>query len=186
MLFFLLAMQDDSNHEKLNFMYKSFYSYLLKYSIKRFREMGRPNYMFDAEDAVQNTFLKITRNVESIDFSAPKNQLKNFAFAILSNEIVNILRQGGDEENEEINVSEAATYDFIDNLEIEERYAEIVTALGKMDEKYSTTLYLLYIEGKSADEVARLMGLSTKTVYTRAMRAKKILYDYLKGGNGNG
>ena len=77
-------------------------------------------------------------------------------------------------------------YIFIDNLEIGERYDNVVMAIRKLDYKYSTTLSLVYNEGKTVKEIATMMGLSTKTVYTRLARGRIILLNSLKGGSNDG
>ena len=58
----------------------------------------------------------------------------------------------------------------------------MVKAIEKLDEKYSTTLQLFYCEEMAPNDIAELMGLSPKTVYTRLARGKKILLESLKGG----
>lgn len=183
MLLYLLSISDESDHGKITYLYENFYDYLLKYSVKAFQHHRSPNCVFDAEDAVQNTFLKVTKHVKKIDFSVGKNRLKNYLFAILTNEIINILKDNSDflELDEEILTD--SEYIFIDNLEIGERYDNVVMAIRKLDYKYSTTLSLFYNEGKTVNEIATMMGLSTKTVYTRLARGRIILLNSLKGGS---
>lgn len=186
MLLYLLSISDESDHGKITYLYENFYDYLLKYSVKVFQHHNRPNYVFDAEDAVQNTFLKVTKHIKKVDFSVGKNRLRNFLFAILTNETINVLRDNSKfiELNEEISID--SEYIFIDSLEIGERYDNVVAAIRKLDYKYSTTLSLFYNEGKTVNEIAAMMGLSTKTVYTRLARGRIILLNSLKGGSNDG
>ena len=72
-------------------------------------------------------------------------------------------------------------YNFIEELEIKEQYNQVVKAIESLDEKYSTTLYLVYCKEKTVNEIADMMGISTKTVYTRLSRGKQLLTDSLKG-----
>lgn len=183
MLLYLLSISDESDHGKITYLYENFYDYLLKYSVKTFQYHRRPNYVFDAEDAVQNTFLKITKHIKKIDFSVGKKRLKNYLFAILTNEIINILRDNSDilELDEEISPNSA--YIFIDRLEIKERYSDVVKAIEKLDDKYSTTLLLVYSEEKTVKEIAEMMGISPKTVYTRLERGRRLLLESLEGAD---
>ena len=186
MLLYLLSISDESDHGKITYLYENFYDYLLKYSVKVFQHHNRPNYVFDAEDAVQNTFLKVTKHIKKIDFSVGKNRLRNYLFAILTNEIINILNDNSKfiELNEEISID--SEYIFIDGLEIRERYSDVVKAIERLDDKYSITLLLVYSEGKTVKEIAEMMGISPKTVYTRLERGRRLLLESLKGVNAYG
>ena len=69
---------------------------------------------------------------------------------------------------------------------MKEGYGEIVRAIEKLDDKYSTTLQLFFCNEMTPNEIAELMGISPKTVYTRLARGKKLLLESLKGANING
>lgn len=181
MLLYLLSISDEDDHGKITELYEEYYTYLLKYSISQFRRYGRSSYMYDAEDAVQNTFVKLTQNIKRIDFSKGKKCVQGFIFTLLSHEIVNILR-----ENEEIlefdeEFYNNSMYTFVDELVMHEFYDEVVRALKNLDDKYRATLQLVYNEGMTVNQIAEMMGLSTKTVYTRLLRARKILLETVEG-----
>ena len=74
---------------------------MIKYATNKFQSYGMPNVENDAEDAVQNTFIKISKHINKIDFTVDKKRLKNYVFAILNNEISNILNE--DPENLSLN-----------------------------------------------------------------------------------
>ena len=80
MLLYLLSISDEDDHGKITELYEEYYKYLLKYSISQFRRYGRSSYMYDAEDAVQNTFVKLTQNIKKIDFSKGKKCVQGFIF----------------------------------------------------------------------------------------------------------
>ena len=63
---------------------------------------------------------------------------------------------------------------------MQEIYKKVVLAFENLDEKYSTTLYLFYNEGMSIKEIAKTMGISEKTVYTRFERGKKLIINAIK------
>jgi DNA-directed RNA polymerase specialized sigma24 family protein len=77
--------------------------------------------------------------------------------------------------------SEESIYNFIEELEIQKNYKKVIEPISKMDEIYSITLMYVFIEEKSVKEIASLMGISQRTVYTRLERGRKILLSSLKG-----
>ena len=186
MLQFLLTLTDESNHGKIEHLYNKYHDYMMKCAVTKFKSSGRSNYTYDAEDAVQNAFMKITRYIDNIDFSRDEKDVKNYCLAILSNEICNVLSDNHEdcELNEEF--CSEKEYNFVEELEIQESYNEVVKAIKALDEKYSTTLYLVFCKENTINQVAEMMGITPKTVYTRLARGKKLLLDSLKGANING
>jgi len=186
MLQFLLTLTDESNHGKIEHIYNTYHDYMMKFAVSKFKSKGRTNAVYDAEDAVQSTYMKITKYINSIDFSRGEEDVKNYCFSILCNEICNILTHN--EENFEVDEELFAEneYNFIEELEIKEKYNEVVKAVETLDEKYSTTLYLWLCKEMTPNEIAEMMGITAKTVYTRLDRGKKLLLETLKGAKING
>ena len=186
MLQFLLTLTDESNHGKIEHIYNTYHDYMLRYAIGKFQALGRTNFKYDAEDAVQNAFMKITKHIDKIDFSRGEKDVKNYCFTILSNEILNVLNEN--QENFEINEEFCSEneYNFIEELELQENYNQIVKIIEGFDEKYSTTLYLVFCKEMTVNEISEMMGISAKTVYTRLDRGKKLLLDTIKGAKFNG
>lgn len=61
-----------------------------------------------------------------------------------------------------------------------ERAAEVLSAVGALPEKYRTAVYLHYIEGYTADEIAAALGCPRGTVLSRLLRARTLLKELLK------
>ena len=137
MLEFLLSISDPSDHEKITRLYEDYYDFMLKYAVGKFKNAGRRNYGYDAEDTVQNCFMKITRYIDDIDLSWGEKSVKNYVFAILNNEICNFLNNN--EEFDELDEAfyENLEYDFLEELDIKERYNEAVKTIESLDEIYS-------------------------------------------------
>ena len=186
MLQFLLTLTDESNHGKIEHIYNTYHDYMMRYAVSKLKNEGRTNFVYDAEDAVQNTFMKITKYIDAIDFSRGEKDVKNYCLAILSTEIRNVLsyNQENFEIDEEICVE--IEYNFIEELEMREKYDEVVEAIITLDERYSSTLFLALCKEMSPNAIADMMGLTVKTVYTRLARGKIILLDLLKGAKLNG
>lgn len=183
MLLFLYTLTDESNIKKVENIYETYYSSMIKYARIKLGSAGRQNAEYDAEDAVQSAFMKIVKYINNIDFSRDKNDVKNYCFAILNNEIVRIL---GEEEIVLENIENFCLeddYNLIDQLCGREKYDQIVKCIETMDERYSTTLFLFYCKEMAAVDIADLMGIAKETVYTRLMRGRKILFNSIKEVN---
>ena len=181
MLLFLMSMAEESDRGKVEAFYHRHKEDMMRYAISRFQSAGRKNYLFDAEDAVQATFFKILKYISKIDFKREEKAVKNYVFSILTNEINKILRKKEIFLENVEEFSEDEVYNFIEELEIQKNYKKVIEAISKMDEIYSITLMYVFVEEKSVKEVASLMGISPKTVYTRLARGREILRSSLKG-----
>lgn len=186
MLQFLLTITDEAYHSKIEHIYYKYHDYMMRYAVGKFRSFGRTNFGYDAEDAVQNAFVKISKFIDKIDFSRGERDVKNYCLTILHNEIFNTLEEN--EENFEFGEEFCLDieYNFIEEIEIRERYEEVIKAIQDLDPKYSTTLYLIFFKENTVNEIAEMMGISTKTVYTRLARGRTLLLDSLKGAKHNG
>ena len=181
MLLFLLALTDESEYSKIEYIYHSYHESMMRFAISRFRGAGRENYLIDAEDAVQGALLKLSRSARQIDLSRGKKQVQSYVFSTLANEICRVFKENSKnfENIEEFQLKD--DYNFIEELEIKENYSKVVQAIAALDEIYSTTLALVYIEEIPIKEIAKMMGISPKTVYTRLERGKKLLLESVKG-----
>jgi len=74
--------------------------------------------------------------------------------------------------------------EFFDQLLIEEHYDEVVEVIRKLDEKYSTVLFLRYDRKYNVKKIAKLLGLSPSAVYTRLNRARQLLLEFFKRKGG--
>ena len=65
MLALLLSLADESDHDKIVYLYEKFHDMMVR-AAKRKLAMARiPNYADVAEDAVQNAFVKLTMYIKS-------------------------------------------------------------------------------------------------------------------------
>ena len=186
MLQFLLTLTDESNHGKVEHIYNTYHDYMMKYAVSKLQAAGRTNFMYDAEDAVQNSFIKIVKYIDKIDFSRGEKDVKNYCLTTLFNEINSIMG-----ENEEIydfdeNFCSEKEYNIIEELEMKECFNEVIKAIKALDERYSITLYYAFCKEMTPNEIADMMGINVKTVYTRLARGKKLLLESLKGAKING
>ena len=159
---------------------------MLRFAKRRLKQHGIKNYEIDAEDTVQNAFVKITKYINKIDFSESEERIKAYVLSIVSNEVINIVTdyRHADDIDEYANVLEDE--DFIEKINGKESYHEIVSIIKRMDEKYSTVLLYHYCYEMNVHEIAQMLDLSESTIYTRLMRGKVILLQNIKEVSHNG
>lgn len=137
----------------------------------------------DAEDVLQNTFLKALQSIGSFE---GRSSLSTWLYRIAANEALMLLRrqrpevalsdaQPDDDENEDDYVPREFT-DWCCLPEEEFLTAESRQALEDAVQKLPETLRVVFvlrdIEGLSIEETSRVLGLSEAAVKTRLLRAR--------------
>ena len=140
--------------------------YRLCYSILLVRE--------DAEDAVQDVFLKYYRKQPTF---ADEDHEKAWLIRVAVNHCKDILRR-------------RKLREFIPLSEVEELLAEkeaeaddsgVLQAIFELADRYRIVMILHYLEGYPVKEVARLCGISQSAVKMRLSRGREQLKERLKG-----
>ncbi|MBI3385300.1 RNA polymerase sigma factor [Candidatus Gottesmanbacteria bacterium] len=115
----------------------------------------------DAEDIVQNSFIKAYKVIERLD---ENRGFSGYFFAILRNQIVDFYRQ----KNNDVPLFESLTSQDLENsglkIDVEELYA-------KIRPEYKTVLQL-YTEGFSYQEIAANLKRPINTIKTLIRRAR--------------
>ena len=186
MLNFLLSISAESVHSNIERIYQTYHGDMLRFAKHRLRQHGIKNHEIDAEDAVQNAFVKITKYINKINLSQSEEKIKAYILSIVSNEVINIVTdyRHADDIDEYANVLEDE--DLIEKINGRESYHEIVSTIKQMDEKYSTVLMYHYCYEMNVHEIAQMLDLSESTIYTRLMRGKVILLQNIKEVSHNG
>ncbi len=113
----------------------------------------------DAEDAVQDTFLRYLQRAP--DFPG-EQQRRSWLMTVTANRCRDLLRRGR---------REAPLAETIP-AEPEERYPELTQALRQLDARDRAVLYLTYYEQCTSQEIGRMLHLPSATVRSRLMRAR--------------
>lgn len=158
---------------------------VLRYQNKIFAYIYKiVNHKEEAEDIVQETFIKVYKNLNSFDAD---KKFSSWLYRISHNETINYLKK-----NKKVNVLyyEDNSYllnllktekNLIKELIIEEDDQKLKTALKKLPLKYKEVIVLKYLEDKSYEEIAQILHKPIATVGTLINRAKsqlkKILND---------
>lgn len=180
MLQFLLSVSDRSDHEKIEYVYHQYHKQMLRFARSRLRQMRSANCDLDAEDVVQNAFVKIVRHIDKIDFSMDEREVRGYIMRIVANEAIIFMSDVVYSED----ITQYADYlsdgSFLEKLRIEERFQEVITAIKNLDERYSYALSLRYVENMPIKDIAAMLGIAEKSVYTRIERGRRKLLEALQ------
>ena len=181
MLQFLLTLCDEKYHSRIEYIYNRFHDDMMRFAVSKFRTMNSRNPVLDAEDAVQRAYLRITKYIHNLRFPMHDNKLRCYVFSVVLHEVIRITEENEKnfEFREEIFVDDG--YNIIEDIDIQLMYEDVVKAIENLEPVYSVTLLLKYERGLSPKEIAEMMEIPEKTVYTRLSRGKKMLRDALKG-----
>lgn len=182
MLVFLYTLADADDRYKIDYIYHTFHDDMVKLAKSKLKKSGFPNYELDAEDIVQNAFVKITKYIKKINIGVNHNELKAYVLTIVANEAYTYKTEYKFFDNIDDYVDILHDDEFLSSLRINERYEQVVKTIYKMDDKYSMTLLYRFRDDMSVSELSQFMGLSEKTVYTRLERGKKMLLALLEEG----
>ncbi|MBE6764604.1 MAG: sigma-70 family RNA polymerase sigma factor [Ruminococcaceae bacterium] len=122
----------------------------------------------DAEDAVQETFLKLMTKCPR--FENPEHE-KAWLLRVTINISKNMLKRSS---RKDIVIEEHKALS-------RDESTDTLEAVLALPEKYSTVIHLFYYEGYQIKEIADILKLPSATVGTRLARARAILRSTLKG-----
>jgi RNA polymerase sigma-70 factor (ECF subfamily) len=131
----------------------------------------------EAEDILQESFIKAYRNLNSFD---PDQTFSSWMYRIVRNETISHYRKTNVRPEGHVDREEEASLDrFAHHMNIAldaERAEESVTirkALDELDSKYRDVLILQYLEEKDYKEISDILHIPMGTVATRINRAKE-------------
>lgn len=178
MLVFLLSIADPENRDQIEEIYRKYH--IEMYKIAKYKLRHNPNPSLEAEEALQNAFVKIIEHFDSIRFDSSERALHAYFLAIVTNEAINILNKHTEQVSihdvEEIPASDDS---FIDQLCLQSDYDALVRSITELDDRYSIPMQLRYVEQMSVAEISALLNMNVKTVYTNLSRGKTQLLKLL-------
>ena len=126
----------------------------------------------EAEDIVQDTFLKLWTKRESL------NELRNhetFAMTMVKNASIDQLRKRKTIRFDELNKDVEFNHTPLDSLTQKEAYGQVIEAIKKLSKQQQMLLNLRDIEGYEYDEIAEISGLTTNTIRVNISRARNTI-----------
>lgn len=131
----------------------------------------------EAEDILQESFIKAYRNLNGFDAN---QSFSSWIYRIVRNETISTYRKKSVRPEGHLEQSDEETLDrfahrlnIAAELERSEEAAQIRKALDELDEKYRDVLILQYLEEKDYKEISDILHLPMGTVATRINRAKQ-------------
>jgi len=132
-----------------------------------YRMLGRQQ---DAEDAVQDTFLKLHRGIRHYKFGS---RFSTYFFRILLNSCYDILRKRGLEMIKDFDKSGPSHHS---TTELRHSIAE---AIASLPDQMRACFVLFAVEERRQDEIAQILGISVGTVKASIHRARAKLRTWL-------
>lgn len=129
----------------------------------------------DIGDAMQETVLKVYQSIKKLQ---KLESFKSWLLKIMVNECNNILRQ-----KKKVIVLEK----FYEEEIYEDNYHDlekqpVLKAVKKLEDNFKTVILLYYYEELSVRDISKTLDISEGTVKSRLSRARKKLFQFLKGG----
>ena len=146
------------------------------------------HYNHQAEDILQEVFIKIYRNLNNFD---PNLKFSSWAYRITHNEAINHIRKK--KESMPLETDDTETTNLINILEDEtdvqeeakqkELATKIRQTIYKLPKKYREVIILYYLEDKTYEEISDILKKPKATIGTLLLRAKTKLKTYLHERN---
>lgn len=132
----------------------------------------------DAEDAVQETFIKIADTFTKV-LQIPCNELTSYIVIICRNISINKYNKNkrATEHNIRLNENITASEVFSES----ESKEALMNALSQLPQDHKDVIFLFDLQGLSAKEAAALLGISEGNLRIKVFRARKMLKKLLKG-----
>ncbi len=136
----------------------------------------------DAEDQVQEVFIKAYSNIQSFDTSRSFN---SWIYRIAHNEFINAIKKKGREplsffDPDTLFPHPTDPKQADHEVKTNELRSMLDSCLDRLDPKYREPLVLYYYEEQDYQEIADIMHIPTSTVGIRLRRGKQQLQDVYK------
>lgn len=163
--------------EKLYYRYRSLMYYIA------FQVLNNEK---DSEDAVQEAFFRIAKNMDKIG-EIESNTSKNFIAVIVKREAMKIYdkkkKRSEVFESELTDLEEKRGNAFLERCKAKDSDKmtnELLAAMKELPYKYYSIMILKYVMGYSGQEISQITGLSETNVRQHIFNGKRLLEEKLK------
>lgn len=169
--FYLTLIDELSDKEKFTEIYEHYRDMMMQKAMSILHNTAL------AEEAVQESFVKIAKNIFKIS-SPICSKTASFIVIIVRNTSYDILRREKPDQN--LSLDEEISAENIEMPDINDVISTVglnfmLDVINEMDDKYRDALSLKYLYGYSNGEIAKLLGVSENNARMRIYRAKVIL-----------
>lgn len=167
----IITLLQKKDKQAINLLYKHYANSLFGVIIKVVKDHAI------AEDALQETFIKIWKN--SASYNSKKAKLFTWLFRIAHNTAIDKLRnyKKTPEQNIQIEISNVYT---LPTTNLNQDVLDIKKHLGTLDEKYQIVIHALFFEGMTHQEASEALNMPLGTIKSRlkiGLRELKKIYD---------
>ncbi|HEB62452.1 MAG TPA: RNA polymerase sigma factor [Bacteroidetes bacterium] len=135
----------------------------------------------EAEDILQNAFIKIWKNINGYDETI---KFSSFLYRIVHNETISLWRKKQTLDKVKENYShEVGDENEFELKEKPTKNQKILDVLNLLSEKYKEVLVLKFLENMDYEEISDILRIPEGTVATRINRAKKAFAKIVKSEN---
>jgi len=130
-----------------------------------------------AEDALQETFIKVWKNAHKYD--ASKAKLFTWLFRIARNTAIDKLRSYNNRHHKEVQIDKSNVY-ILPGTTLNQDVLDIKEHVGRLEEKYQIVLHALFFEGMTQQEASDELEIPLGTIKSRlkiGLRELKKVYD---------
>lgn len=129
----------------------------------------------DAEDAVQDSFVRIIDNLDKIN-NPYSRKTKSYITVITKNVCLDMIcRNHNDEELEDKDIPFEDSYTDFENGNA--TYEQIIKNLKQLPPRLKNIAFLFFVQRLSPKEIGEMLNINTNTVYAYVSRIRKILLD---------
>ncbi len=167
--FYLSLLETKEEQDKFTQLYEKYKKLLMK------KAMDRLNDSHLAQDALQETFIKIVLHIDSIG-EVDCHKTANYVVTILENTITDMYRKNKHEPKDsfdELTSVAADEIDLLDRLLTE----DIAGMISELPEKYRVVMELRVYYEMELKQIADVLGISYATVRKRLERARVMLVE---------
>lgn len=167
--FYLTLIDDESDRLKFERVYNTYYNILLNLA---FSVLGDRD---DAEDAMHEAFLRLTKSLDKID-EKDTEKTKGFLVTVVRNVAKTMLKKR----------NKCITLENADDLAIENENVEsevsvrfVAQKIAQLPEAYRDILLLQYRYGCTGENLGKMLGISASAARKRLQRAREMLGEML-------
>lgn len=125
----------------------------------------------DREDILQEIIYQLWKSFPGI---RNQNSIGSWIYAVAINTSISKLKRGTRLEYREIVPELPDQSDLLERISVNESFQLLINAIYNLDE-IDKSIMLLYLEEKTYDEIAEIVGITNSNVGVRINRAKEIL-----------
>lgn len=169
--------EDQRKFERLFMKYKQMMYYVAKDVL---------NNEHDAEDAVQQAFIRIMNHLDDID-EDDKHKTKSYMTIVAQNLAIDIYRRKRREwarsisyDEHEIYIEDPTGQDF-ENIDDNSTAKLLAEAIAKLPPHYAEVIRLTYVHGFGSEKIGEILNLTPENVRQRLVRGRKKLAQLLGG-----